>query len=204
MRILIAGLGNIFEGDDGFGVAVARLLTEAEWPSGVEVHDFGIRGVHLAYQLLDGYDLVVIVDAVSRAGEPGTLYVIDHAAAEPPAAESTGPAAGRARPRAGRRAGAGADPRRHPRSGRGGGLRAGLAEATVGAVTGGGSQCRAGGGAGSRHRAASRHHSAGNGIEDRRSAVIVRFLFVAAVGAVTAAVVSSIPDIKRYLKMRAM
>jgi hydrogenase maturation protease len=91
MRILIAGLGNIFEGDDGFGVAVARLLTEADWPSGVEVRDFGIRGVHLAYQLLDGYDLVVIVDAVSRDGEPGTLYVIDHAAAEPPAAEAPAP-----------------------------------------------------------------------------------------------------------------
>lgn len=84
MRTMIAGLGNLFEGDDGFGVAVARQLAEADWPAGVEVRDFGIRGVHLAYQLLDGYDLVVIVDAVSRGGEPGTLYVLDHAPDEAP------------------------------------------------------------------------------------------------------------------------
>ncbi|MEO8888509.1 MAG: hydrogenase maturation protease [Jatrophihabitantaceae bacterium] len=79
-RTLVAGLGNIFEGDDGFGVAVVQRLFDRTWPEGVEVRDYGIRGVHLAYQLLDGYDLVVIVDAVARDGEPGTLYVIDHAA----------------------------------------------------------------------------------------------------------------------------
>jgi hydrogenase maturation protease len=78
MRTLIAGLGNIFEGDDGFGVEVARRLAAVDWPDGVELRDFGIRGVHLAYQLLDPYDLVVIVDAVHRGGEPGTLYVIEH------------------------------------------------------------------------------------------------------------------------------
>jgi hydrogenase maturation protease len=78
MRILIAGLGNIFEGDDGFGVAVAQALAERDWPEGVELRDFGIRGVHLAYQMLEGYDLVVIADAVSRDGRPGTLYVIEH------------------------------------------------------------------------------------------------------------------------------
>jgi hydrogenase maturation protease len=75
---LIAGLGNIFNGDDGFGVEVAASLLKKTWPDDVEVADFGIRGVHLAYQLLDGYELVVIVDAVSRGGEPGTLYVIEH------------------------------------------------------------------------------------------------------------------------------
>jgi hydrogenase maturation protease len=80
MRTLIAGLGNIFDSDDGFGVAVVRELTAELWPAGVEVCDFGIRGVHLAYQLLEGYDLVVIADAVSRGQAPGTLYVIDHAA----------------------------------------------------------------------------------------------------------------------------
>lgn len=80
MRILIAGLGNIFEGDDGFGVAVAAELAEVPFPDGVELHDFGIRGVHLAYQLLEGYDLVVIADAVQRDGAAGTLYVIEHAA----------------------------------------------------------------------------------------------------------------------------
>lgn len=79
MRALVAGLGNVFESDDGFGVAVARSLAAAGLPEGVAVADFGIRGIHLAYQLLDGYDLVVIVDAVARGGDPGTLYVIEHA-----------------------------------------------------------------------------------------------------------------------------
>jgi hydrogenase maturation protease len=79
MRTLVAGLGNVFEGDDGFGVAVANALVATDWPQGVELRDYGIRGVHLAYQLLDGYDLVVITDAVQRGGEPGTVYVIDHA-----------------------------------------------------------------------------------------------------------------------------
>ena len=77
-RILVAGLGNVFEGDDGFGVEVVRRLAGRSWPDGVEVRDFGIRGVHLAYQLLETYDLVVIVDAVHRDGEPGTVYVIEH------------------------------------------------------------------------------------------------------------------------------
>jgi hydrogenase maturation protease len=78
-RTLVAGLGNVFEGDDGFGVAVAAALASTAWPDGVEVRDYGIRGVHLAYQLLEGYDLVVIADAVQRGGVPGTVYVIDHA-----------------------------------------------------------------------------------------------------------------------------
>lgn len=80
MRTLVAGLGNIFEGDDGFGVEVANTLIATQWPDGVELGEYGIRGVHLAYQLLEGYDLVVIADAVSRGGEPGTVYVIEHAA----------------------------------------------------------------------------------------------------------------------------
>lgn len=79
MRVLVAGLGNVFETDDGFGVAVVAELAGAALPEDVEVADFGIRGVHLAYQLLEGYDLVVIVDVVMRGGVPGTLYVIDHA-----------------------------------------------------------------------------------------------------------------------------
>jgi hydrogenase maturation protease len=78
MRVLIAGLGNIFEGDDGFGVEVVRRLAGTDRPDGVELRDFGIRGVHLAYQLLDPYDLVVIVDAVQRGEAPGTVYVIEH------------------------------------------------------------------------------------------------------------------------------
>ena len=76
-KILVAGVGNIFLGDDGFGVEVARRLLCEALPAGVEVEDFGIRGVHLAYQLLDGYDALILVDAVSRGGAPGTLYVIE-------------------------------------------------------------------------------------------------------------------------------
>ncbi|MBO0844011.1 MAG: hydrogenase maturation protease [Nocardioides sp.] len=81
-RILVAGLGNIFKGDDGFGSAVLQRLVERSWPPGVKVEDFGIRGVHLAYELLDGYDLVVLVDAIHRDGPAGTLYVVKPDAAD--------------------------------------------------------------------------------------------------------------------------
>jgi len=75
-RILVAGIGNVFLGDDGFGVAVADRLSRRELPDGVRVADFGIRGLDLAYALAD-YDAVVMVDAVPRGGAPGTLYVIE-------------------------------------------------------------------------------------------------------------------------------
>ncbi|MEV0988561.1 hydrogenase maturation protease [Streptomyces sp. NPDC049949] len=82
-RILIAGIGNVFLGDDGFGVETARRLADPGHglPGHVEVVDIGVRGVHLAYQLLDGYDTLVLVDATARGGAPGTLYLIE--AAEP-------------------------------------------------------------------------------------------------------------------------
>jgi hydrogenase maturation protease len=76
-RVLVAGIGNLFLGDDGFGPEVARRLAGADLPEGVQVADVGIRGVHLAYQLLDGYDLVVLIDASPRGGEPGSVYVIE-------------------------------------------------------------------------------------------------------------------------------
>lgn len=75
-RILIAGIGNVFFGDDGFGVAVAGRLAAATLPPGVEVVDFGIRGIDLAYALRD-YDVAIFVDAVPRGGSPGTLYMIE-------------------------------------------------------------------------------------------------------------------------------
>lgn len=78
MRTLVAGIGNIFNGDDGFGVAVAQRLTGRPWPKDdVHVEDYGIRGVHLAYALLDGYDLVILIDAMPRGDEPGTIVVLE-------------------------------------------------------------------------------------------------------------------------------
>jgi hydrogenase maturation protease len=76
-RTLVAGVGNVLFGDDGFGVEVARRLAEMPLPPGVEVADFGIGGVHLAFQLLEGYDLLVLVDAVGRDAPPGTVFVIE-------------------------------------------------------------------------------------------------------------------------------
>lgn len=78
-RVLVAGIGNVFFSDDGFGVEVAtRLAARGGLPAGVEVADVGIRGVHLAYQLLDGWAGLVLVDAVHRDGPPGTLYRLEH------------------------------------------------------------------------------------------------------------------------------
>jgi hydrogenase maturation protease len=75
-RVLVAGIGNIFLGDDAFGVEVARRLA-AGLPEGACVVDFGIRGLDLAYAFLDGYEAVILVDAVPRGGRPGTLYVLE-------------------------------------------------------------------------------------------------------------------------------
>jgi hydrogenase maturation protease len=76
-RVLVAGIGNIFMADDGFGVEVARRLSERELPRGVEVTDFGIRGLDLVYALGEGYDAAIFVDAVPRGEPPGTLFVIE-------------------------------------------------------------------------------------------------------------------------------
>ncbi|MBV9763550.1 MAG: hydrogenase maturation protease [Acidobacteriaceae bacterium] len=76
-RILIAGIGNIFLGDDAFGVEVAQRLLARTLPASVRVRDFGIRGYDLAYALLDGYDLTILVDACPRGEPPGTVYVIE-------------------------------------------------------------------------------------------------------------------------------
>ncbi len=76
-RILVAGIGNIFLGDDGFGVEVARRLSGRPQSEGVRVVDFGIRGFDLAYALMEGYDLAVLVDALPRGELPGTLYVLE-------------------------------------------------------------------------------------------------------------------------------
>lgn len=77
-RVLVAGIGNMFLGDDGFGVEVARRLAGEALGDSVDVADFGIRGVHLAYELAGGeYDRVILLDAMPRGGAPGTLYAIE-------------------------------------------------------------------------------------------------------------------------------
>ncbi|EST38098.1 hypothetical protein N566_09335 [Streptomycetaceae bacterium MP113-05] len=88
-RILVAGIGNIFLGDDGFGVETARRLADRPMPPGVEVQETGVRGVHLAYQLLDGYAGLVLIDAVPGDDPPGTLRVLQ----PEPGAEGGGPVA---------------------------------------------------------------------------------------------------------------
>ena len=75
--ILIAGIGNIFLGDDAFGVEVAQRLAGKKLPRGVRAIDFGIRGFDLAYALLDGTDVTILLDACPRGEKPGTLYVIE-------------------------------------------------------------------------------------------------------------------------------
>jgi hydrogenase maturation protease len=76
-QILIAGIGNIFLGDDGFGVEVAKRLASHEFPAGVRVVDFGIRGFDLAYALQDGYETTILVDAYPHGQPPGTLSLIE-------------------------------------------------------------------------------------------------------------------------------
>jgi hydrogenase maturation protease len=75
--VLVAGAGNVFRGDDGFGVEVAARLARGPLPAGVMVRDYGIRGLHLAYALLEPVTLLIVADAVSRGERPGTLYVIE-------------------------------------------------------------------------------------------------------------------------------
>jgi hydrogenase maturation protease len=76
-RVLVAGVGNIFLTDDAFGSEVARRLADVALPEGVKVVDYGIRGMHLAYDLLDGYDALVVVDALPGNGSPGDLSVLE-------------------------------------------------------------------------------------------------------------------------------
>ena len=75
--VLIAGIGNIFQGDDAFGVDVIHKLAELEFPEQVRVIDIGIRAIDLGFALLDDYDLTILVDATARGGAPGTLYTIE-------------------------------------------------------------------------------------------------------------------------------
>ena len=77
MSTLVAGIGNIFNRDDGFGVEVAQRLVARPCPTDVRVEDYGIRGVHLALQMLEGYDLLVLIDAIAGTEPPGTVTVLE-------------------------------------------------------------------------------------------------------------------------------
>ena len=77
MNVLVAGIGNIFLSDDAFGVEVVKHIDVGALPPGVRVVDFGIRGVHLAYELLDGYDALVLIDAMPLGETPGTVAVFE-------------------------------------------------------------------------------------------------------------------------------
>jgi hydrogenase maturation protease len=95
--VLVAGIGNIFLSDDGFGVEVAQRLAQRTLPPGVRAADFGIRGIHLAYELLEGYDALVLIDAVPMGRVPGTLALIEPEQVALPAdddGEGGGPAGG--------------------------------------------------------------------------------------------------------------
>lgn len=76
-RVLVAGIGNIFLDDDAFGVEVVRAFARRPLPDGVRVVDFGIRGIDLAYALMEGIELAILVDAMPRGGTPGTLYLLE-------------------------------------------------------------------------------------------------------------------------------
>jgi hydrogenase maturation protease len=88
--ILVAGVGNVLLGDDGFGVEVARRLS-ARAPAGATVRDFGIRGLDLAYALCEPWDAVILVDAAMRGKSPGTLTVIEPTTVHPEPVEGSAP-----------------------------------------------------------------------------------------------------------------
>ena len=82
-RVLIAGLGNVLRGDDGFGIRVLQEMSRLELPRGVDLYEAGGAGVALVQKLMDGYDACIIVDAARKNGPPGTLYrLIPEAAAD--------------------------------------------------------------------------------------------------------------------------
>jgi hydrogenase maturation protease len=89
-RMLVAGVGNIFLGDDGFGVEVANRLAAEGLPDWVRVADYGISGMHLAYDLAEGFETTILVDATPRGSDPGTVYVMELDPAAPAAAPEPG------------------------------------------------------------------------------------------------------------------
>jgi hydrogenase maturation protease len=82
-RVLIACVGNILRGDDGFGVIVAEELARRSLPTGVDLIETGIGGMSIVQQLMDGYDAMIVIDAVDRGAAPGTVFVLDPQVADP-------------------------------------------------------------------------------------------------------------------------
>ena len=76
-RFLVAGIGNIFFGDDAFGCEVVAELLKRSWPDGVNIVDFGIRAYDLAYAIMNAYDATILIDAAPRGGKPGTVYLLE-------------------------------------------------------------------------------------------------------------------------------
>ncbi len=76
-QVLVAGIGNAWLRDDGFGGAVAKALSARELPEGVQVMDFGSGGLDLAYEVMRGYDALILLDVSRQGGAPGTLYVME-------------------------------------------------------------------------------------------------------------------------------
>jgi hydrogenase maturation protease len=77
VRVLVAGVGNLFLGDDAFGVEVVQQLMRSDVPVAARLFDAGIRGIHLAYELLDGYDALILVDAMAHGEVPGTVSIFE-------------------------------------------------------------------------------------------------------------------------------
>lgn len=76
-RVLIAGVGNVLQVDDGFGVELARRLTTMTWPDNIVICETGIGGIHLVHELMAGYDVLIVLDAVDRGRSPGTVLLIE-------------------------------------------------------------------------------------------------------------------------------
>ena len=206
-RVLVAGIGNIFLGDDGFGVEVAQRLLTRPVPDGVRVEDFGIRGVHLAYELLDGYETLVLVDAVPMGEAPGTVALLEPEISELEPGDDPAPDPRGAQHEPGCRVRHARRPRRegrpHPdrgvraRDGRGG-HRAVRRRRRLRR-----SRDRSG------RRRARRVVSIGvpeRGVANERGGepMIRRLVLSAALAAIAVIIVKSLPDIARYLKIREM
>jgi len=190
-RTLVAGVGNVFLRDDAFGVEVVRLLDGQPRPPGVQIRDYGIRGVHLVYELLDGCDLFVLIDAAARGEEPGTVSVLEVDLPDPESLPQPVMDAHDLTPDAIFALLASLGGRRPVP---GGGVRAGRRQRGDGPVRAGakGPAARGAGGAG--------HPGPGKEVTGMLSRLIKAVL----VAALLALVIDSLPDIKRYLEIREM